>query len=172
MYNKRRLIAITSIIVVIAVVGWIVFSIISAKKGENSPIKSFVPMGHTVVPSTQPKTSASGSGSSNPSSVNNPLSLGSTQSAPTITQLASTVQASVSFLTDSNGNSNFGIVSTKEPIPGWFIVKIRISGAGEINTVVLQQTGNPNNPLTVVAGPGTSFPPEYVSLPDAVRKAL
>jgi hypothetical protein len=49
---------------------------------------------------------------------------------------------------------------------------VKVDGAGETGKVILRQDDPPNGPLTVVAGPGTAFPPEYVSLPGAVRKAL
>lgn len=93
------------------------------------------------------------------------------QPAPSNDTFYNAIVQSGGIAPDSQGHVSFGIVSTKNPQPGWYIVTIR-SGNLSPAEVIFKQTNDPNNPLTIVAGPGTSFPPEYVSLPDEVRKAL
>lgn len=157
--KDRRLIIIG--IAIITIVGLALLLI--PKGDDNKPKVSKVPQGETVVPTNTPAPGASS------------LSGGSVQSAitpPTTEQLSDTIQSSKDYLTGPNGQPTFGIISVKNPLPGWYVVTVRVQNAGEPGKVILQQTDNPNNPLTVVSGPATSFPPEYVSIPDAVRSAL
>jgi hypothetical protein len=91
---------------------------------------------------------------------------------PSNDQVLQAVQQSQPAYFDSSGRSKIHIVKVVEPQPGWYVASVKVDGAGETGKVILRQQDPPNGPLTVVAGPGTSFPPQYVSVPDAVRKAL
>jgi hypothetical protein len=91
---------------------------------------------------------------------------------PSDAQILQAVQQKSPGYFDSNGYSKIHIVNVVEPQHGWFIAFIHVDGAGETGKIILRQDNSPNAPLTVVAGPGTAFPPGSVSLPDAVRKGL
>ena len=92
-------------------------------------------------------------------------------SEPTTAQFYDAIARANRIAPDAQGHTQFGISETRQPLPGWFVVTITNSDVGRAY-VIFRQTDDPNNPLTIAAGPGTSFPPEYVSLPDAVRKVL
>ena len=91
---------------------------------------------------------------------------------PSDAQILHAVQAKSPGYFDSNGNSKIHIIKVVNPQPGWFVASVRVDGAGETGKGILRQEDPPNSPLEVIADPGTAFPAEYVSLPDAVRKAL
>jgi hypothetical protein len=91
---------------------------------------------------------------------------------PSGAQILHAVQQKSPGYFDSRGYSKIHIINVTEPQRDWFIASIHVDGAGETGKIILHQDNPPNGPLTVVAVPGTSFPLEYVSLPDAVRKGL
>ncbi len=73
----------------------------------------------------------------------------------------------------SDGQPRFRITKRVEAQPGWYVVWIKLLDVEtETNEVVLREHDPPDGHLNLVVGPGTSFPPEYVSLPPAVRKVL
>ncbi len=179
MFSKKRLIIIGAALVAIVL---IIIAIVLANQPSNAPVESKVPEGETVNPSDA-STGGSGSSSGNggvsnnnngESSSNNnggTSSNGSTATAaPTTAELSEVIQRSASYLTDAAGQPTFGIVKTISPLAGWYVVSITIPQSQPMK-VILLQTNDPNNPLTVVAGPGTSFPADVVSLPETVRKA-
>ena len=95
----------------------------------------------------------------------------SLEHGPPQREIEQVIQQNAPYLSDANGQPKFHTTKVVEPLAGWYVVTIQMGG-GEPNKVVLRQTGGPDSPLTFVVGPGTSFPPEYVTLPDAVRSAL
>lgn len=168
--NRKRFIIIAIVIVIL--LGVAVYFLLpkhsneTKNTGGNKPTKTFVPQGETITPE---KSSGQAPGSNilngSGTTQNTPITPPKTQ------QFYEAIVQSDGVAPDSDGKVRFGITSVKQPLPGWFIVTIVKTGV-EPNKVIFQQTNNPDNPLTIVAGPGTSFPPEFVSLPDAVRKAL
>ena len=178
-FSKKRLIIIgvALVVVILAIV-----AIALANQPNNIPVESKVPEGETVNPSDMNSGGGSSSSGNNGSSSNgnggsssnngNGTSSngGSTAAKPTTAELSEVIQRSASYLTDAAGQPTFGIVKTASPLAGWYVVSISIP-QGQPMKVILLQTNDPNNPLTVVAGPGTAFPADVVSLPEVVRKA-
>lgn len=91
---------------------------------------------------------------------------------PSDEQILRAVQQSQPTYFDSDGHSKLHIVKVVQPQPGWYVAAVKVDEAGETGKIILRQQDPPSGPLSLVAGPGTAFPPEHVSLPDAVRKAL
>lgn len=179
MFSKKRIIIIGAAIVMIMLV---IAIVIMVNQPSNAPVVSKVPEGETVNPSDNGSTSNSGNNNGNANGGNNGSSSsntgngsssngGGSQATPTNAQLSEVIQQSASYLTNSNGQATFGITKVVSPLAGWYVASIDIAGGGQPMKVILLQTNNPNNPLTVVAGPGTAFPPDVVTLPDAVRRA-
>ena len=179
MFSKKRLVIIGVALVAIVLV---IIAIVLANQQNNAPVESKVPEGETVNP-TDASSGGSGSNSGDGGTTNNSnggtssnnnggtsSSNNSATTAPTTAELSEVIQRSASYLTDSAGQPTFGIVKTISPLAGWYVVSITIPQSQPMK-VILLQTNDPNNPLTVVAGPGTSFPADVVSLPEAVRKA-
>ncbi|USN96571.1 MAG: hypothetical protein H6797_05950 [Candidatus Nomurabacteria bacterium] len=154
---KKRII-IVAVVLILGAMG-IYFFILHNKQSseENTPTKTTVPIGETVTPNKTPD----GTPTKTPASI----------PPPTTQQLYDVITQNDAVPIKENGQPDFGITNVKQPLSGWFIVTIRKNGL-EPAKVILKQTGNSSSPLTVVAGPGTSFPPSDVSLPDAVRRAL
>lgn len=165
--NRKKLIIIGVAIFILVASIAAYFLLQKQVSDNNQPTKSFVKQGETVNPNdsngqpsglgTQPSTS-DGSDLSN-------------AAPPTTQDYYDVILKANPYLADTNGQPSFGITKVVNPLPGWFVVTLKKSGI-EPAKVILQQTNNPANPLTIVAGPGTSFPPQDVSLPDAVRRAL
>ena len=160
--KKLILIALAGIVLVIAIIAAIVG--LSSHK-SNAPTKSTVQPGQTITQQqieqgavdNNGTQAGSGTATSTPSTTPPP--------APTTTDF-------YNLITNANtAPSSFGIIKTQNPLVGWYVVTIK-SGNLEPAQVIFKQTNDPNNPLTIVAGPGTYFPPDTISLPDAVRKVV
>lgn len=105
---------------------------------------------------------------SNPNQNNN-LSNTPTTKEPTQDDFYTAIKNSKGV--DSN---SFGIVNTVNPLKGWYVVTIKANNL-EPAKVIFKQTNDPNNPLAIVAGPGTYFPNEILnntSVPSEVRAVL
>jgi hypothetical protein len=156
---SRKRIIIIAVIVLFSLIGYFIYAALT----KNQPQESVVKQGETVNPTEK-------------GDANNPAKAGGGATptpAPTTEELTGTIQKSAPYLTDSsNGAPTFGIVKTEKPLDGWFIETILVKGSPQRYKIILKQTTNPNNPLTVVIGPGTYFPRQDVSLPEEVWKAL
>ena len=75
-------------------------------------------------------------------------------------------------LIDSSGQANFTILRVIRPQEGWYVATVQPNDKSAENAKVIFKDAGGENGLTIIAGPGTYFPPEYVKLPTAVRKAL
>lgn len=75
-------------------------------------------------------------------------------------------------LVDTSGQPNFTILKVIRPQEGWYIATVQPNDKSAENAKVIFKDAGGENGLTIVAGPGTYFPPEFVKLPPAVRKAL
>ncbi|MFZ0831643.1 MAG: hypothetical protein WAM92_00895 [Mycobacterium sp.] len=92
---------------------------------------------------------------------------------PSDQQIEQALRPGNAFLFADDGRARFHVTKVIEAQPGWYVVTIELDDVEtEPGKVILRQYTSPDGPLTVVAGPGTSFPPDSVSLPDAVREAL
>ncbi|MDB5183741.1 MAG: hypothetical protein JWO07_422 [Candidatus Saccharibacteria bacterium] len=164
--DRKRLIIIGAIgiAILVAIIGYFLLQKTAGQKFDT-PTKSVVKQGETVVPN-----SSAGAQSTTNSGANSSQATVA-QAPPTTQDYYNAILQTNGVAADADGQVRFGITDIKEPLPGWFVVTVTKTGT-EPNKVIFQQTGNANSPLTVVAGPGTDFPPQYISLPDAVRKAL
>ena len=152
-FSNRKL-AIIGLLAVIVII--VIAVIIFMPKNNSEPTVSKIQPGETIT-SDQIKQE-----NQNKNSVSNP-----SQPAPSSTDFYNQIAQSNKVAP----GISFGVVNTVSPLPGWYVVTIKANGVGNAK-VIFQQTSNPNNPLTIIAGPGTNFPPDTISLPDAVRKAL
>lgn len=156
MFSRRRVIIIA--LILITIIG-AVFLLVP--KNDNTPVKTQVQPGETI---TSEQVDQVNQNNANTQPSTNP------QAAPTQDNFYSLITQSKGVAADANGHVSFGILKTQNPLPGWYIVTIK-SGNLEPAKVIFHQTNDANNPLAIVAGPGTYFP-DSISLPDAVRKAL
>jgi hypothetical protein len=157
--NRKRLIII-GIILLVIIIGVAIYFLTHKQSGFiGQPTKSLVQQGQTVVPS---KSTADNFIRSKSSSDLLPQ--------PPVQEFYNTIVASGGVAPDVNGQVQFGITKIQQPLHGWFVVTITMPDV-EPNEVILQATGSSDS-LTVIAGPGTAFPADSVSLPDAVRAAL
>lgn len=163
--NRTRIIAIAAVAAVILAIGIAV----ALPRRPPAPMKTKVEPGQTI---TKDQISQNSQQTGSHASSQNPdHDGGSAQSMPTNQQFYDAIARTGRIASDTQEPTQFGIADAKQPLPGWFVVTITNSDVGRA-FVIFRQTDDPNNPLTIVAGPGTSFSPEYVSLPDAVRKVL
>lgn len=156
MFSRRRVIIIA--LVLITIIG-AVFLLVP--KNDNTPVKTQVQPGETI---TSEQVDQVNQNNTNTQPSTNP------QAAPTQDNFYSLITQSKGVAPDASGHVSFGILKTQNPLTGWYIVTIK-SGNLEPAKVIFHQTNDPNNPLAIVAGPGTYFP-DSISLPTAVRKAL
>lgn len=99
--------------------------------------------------------------------------LTATGGGPSEQQIQQALKPGHAYLFTSDGRPRFHVTKVIEAQPGWYVATIKLEDVQtEPGKVILRQANPPDGPLTVFAGPGTSFPPEYISLPNAVRKAL
>ncbi|HUO61890.1 MAG TPA: hypothetical protein VMT96_00355 [Candidatus Bathyarchaeia archaeon] len=157
--NRKALIILAIIAVVIGFGIYLLAGNHQTKQGE--PDRSHVNQGETVNPKSGQGTVPQ-----------LPVTAPGPAATPPTEEIINTAVKAKPYLQDANGHLTFGIVKITEPLPGWYVAKVRVQGAGELGDIILRETGVQSSPLTLVAGPATSFPPEYISLPDAIRKAL
>jgi|GEM_PF-4657156 len=150
--NRRKVIIV--LIAFLIIIGIVAILMPKEKGGGVSITTTHIPKGAVVTPSSSSASQAT------------------TSAIPTNQQFHDLIVNSNSITPDSNGQLYFGIINVKNPLPGWYVVTISVTGGVDTSKVIFRQTGITGNPLTIVAGPGTDFPPEYISLPDAVRNAL
>lgn len=158
-------------VVIIVILALILTPVIMKAIESTQPPKTGVNPSETVTVDNrgvevEPQPTDSSSPSASPSTKPTPLP------SPTTADFINSVQKSARYLSDSNNQPKFGILRVQEPLDGWYVVTIRVTGAGQTGKVILRQTANPDNPLTVVAGPGTAFPRDQVYLPEKVRDIL
>lgn len=158
---KKRALIIFAIVVIVVAAGAYYFVLQQNRQDtpNGTPTKTTVPLGETVVPNKKPDNSTQKTPTPTP------------LPPPTTQQLYNIIIQNDAVPMKANGQPDFGITNVKQPLPGWFVVTIQKNGL-EPAKIILKQTGNSSSPLTVVAGPGTSFPKNDVSIPDAVRRAL
>ncbi len=172
-FSRKRILLITLSIVVVLVVIIVTIVVLNNNKKSNEPTKTKVETGETISAEEikRRKQNQNNNSNSEPGTTNsNQNSGGATKAAPTQDNFYDLIVQSNSVAPDSSGQVSFGILNTQNPMAGWYIVTIR-SGNLEPAKVVFHQTNDPNNPLTIVAGPGTYFP-DSIPLPSAVRQAL
>jgi len=162
--NRRKLILVALVVGVVSVALIIIF--LPKNNADNTVTKTQVPQGTVVTPNN---SSSNGQGTSNNSNQGNQS--GGNTTTPTNQQFYDLITQTNSIAPGSDGQVHFGITGVKNPLPGWYIVTISVAGT-ESNKVIFQETGVANSPLTIVAGPGTDFPPEIIHIPDVVRNAL
>lgn len=167
--DRKRLIIIIATVLLLGLIATVI--VLVNMEDSNEPVKTTVPQGEVVQPNNG-NQNGTGNGSEQPGSTDGDGSDSSQSGSKPVTnaELSVTVQKSASYLSKSNGQPAFSIVKVAKPLPGWYVITIVVNG--QRGKVILKQTNDPNNPLTVVAGPGTYFPPEDFSFPDEVRKAL
>jgi hypothetical protein len=156
--NKKRLILIILILIIAGGIGIVIF--LQVSKGPDT----------TVINRTDTGLNPSAS----PDGDNNTTSKDATP-LPTRSkdELSAVISKRADYLTDpKTGSDNFGITKVVQPTKGWYIVTILVHGSPQLYKIILRDSGDKNAGLVVVAGPGTSFPPQDVSLPDVVRKQL
>lgn len=171
---SRRNRILIALAVIVVIIGIVIFALLPNKdsRGDTSVTTTHVPQGDTVTPNSNGPLNGQGGSNQNgqPGSGDN-TSQGDTSTTPTNEQFSELILKTDGIAPGPDGQVHFGITGIKNPIPGWYIVTISVAGTGP-SKVIFQQTGVAGYPLTVVAGPGTSFPPEVIHIPDAVRSAL
>jgi len=169
-FSKRQIILATLLIAIVIVVVAILIMIPHGKKStqtgnsSDNPTVSKVEPGQTITKDQIERENLNNKDSSSGTTGTTP------QKAPTKDEFYNQILQSNGVAAGANGRVSFGIIKVRSPMTGWYIVTIK-SGNLEPANVIFQQTNDKNNPLTIVAGPGTYFP-DSIALPDAVRKAL
>ena len=129
---------------------------------DNKPIASTIPQGKTIIPDTTTSTP------NQQTSTNSPQA-----STATSTQIQEFIQTKVPSLTSTNGVALFGVTKVVQPLTGWYVVTLSLSGGDDATQIaILQQTGDSVDSLKMVASPNVSFVPDSLKVPDAVRRAL
>lgn len=164
----RRKFILIAIIVVVIIISAVIFIFLPRSNRDDTVTKTQVPHGDV----TTPNSSSSDTNSSNHSQDGQSgSSQNSSSTPPTNQQFYDLILQTNGIAPDTSGQINFGITGVKNPLPGWYIVTISVAGT-QPSKVIFQETGIADTPLTIVAGPGTDFPPAVIHIPDAVRSAL
>ncbi len=168
-FGGKRVVLIAVAFIIAIVVGIVM---IFLPKDNNEPTKTTVEPGETITEQQiEERNQNNNSNSGGTGSSGSGQGTGSTaQPKPTKDEFYDIIVKSGSVAPNSKGQVSFGILRVQNPTPGWYIVTIR-SGNLEPAKVIFHQTNDPNNPLTIVAGPGTYFP-DSLPIPSAVRRAL
>jgi cytosine/uracil/thiamine/allantoin permease len=158
MEKRKKIIIISSVIVFLAVVGISIW--LASQTKTPVPSKITVPItdqdAPTDTPSSTPVTSSDG------------VQVGAaTHSDNEINQYIA--KNNSSLVDSSTGLPVYTVVSTKQPIPGWYVVKIRHNTIDTSDaSIVIEDI---NGTLTKIAGPGTGLF-NRADLPKEVKKAL
>lgn len=80
----------------------------------------------------------------------------------------------IPYHTDANGQPTFHTTRTIQPVAGWYIVTIvdNTQNSAQPLMVILQANNDPNNPVSVIAGPGSYFSRDLFTFPNQVWAAL
>lgn len=161
--NKIIAIIIAVTIVVFAIIGLVIIN----KGRDTTPIKTQLNTNNGLITAEQINESDLYNKETSPENSRPSSNTTNNQPGPPSTSQVTTMIESSGAM---KGNS-YGIVSTKNPLPGWWVITIKSNQTGS-STVILKETGNPSSPYAIFAGPGTYFPPETIKLPQEVRDSL
>lgn len=145
-------------LVVMGIVGWSIWSVANQK----SP----VPLEQSDSTSDN-KPQEQQSGQTDDITDDSSISPGETPSTEKVAAVI--VTQNPSLVDPTTKTPNFTVVSSKQPIPGWYVASIQHTAVTTSNAVVVLR--NIDNKLVIVAGPGTGLTTDK-SLPQEVRDAL
>ena len=125
---------------------------------------------------TEPARRTTVAGSAQPGSTQQGPSANPDESPSTIpekrsdSELLDAISTQKPELVDSNKQPSFAVVKSVKTTSGWYVVTV-LNKDPTVGTakIIMKDSGSG---LVVVAGPGTSFNPDVISLPDEVWKLL